>query len=118
MSRSPKQYSRSTSRAPPNRSPSMNSAMRVRAFAKINLSLRVLGTRDDGYHELRTIFQSIALHDTLTIRPTRGGFELTCDDPLCPIDGTNLVARAAARMWTAAGRRGAPRGIAIDLRKR
>src|SRR3954464_11838617 len=100
------------------RSASMSYRMRVRAFAKINRSLRVLGTRDDGYHELRTIFQSIALHDTLTIRPTRGAFELTCDDPLCPIDGTNLVARAAARMWTAAGRRGAPRGIAIDLRKR
>ena len=48
--------------------------MRVRAFAKINLSLRVLGTRDDGYHELRTIFQSIALHDTLTIRARRGPF--------------------------------------------
>ena len=46
----------------------MSSDMRVRAFAKINRSLRVLGTRADGYHELRTIFQSIALHDTLTIR--------------------------------------------------
>ena len=71
--------------------------MRVRAFAKINLSLRVLGTRADGYHELRTIFQSIALHDTLTIRAVRGPFRLTCDDPACPADDTNLVWRAAAR---------------------
>ena len=92
--------------------------MRVRAFAKINLSLRVLGTRADGYHQLRTIFQSIALHDILTIRAIRGPFELTCDNPACPADGTNLVARAAARLWTAAGRRGAPRGVAIDVRKR
>jgi 4-diphosphocytidyl-2-C-methyl-D-erythritol kinase len=92
--------------------------VRVRAFAKINRSLRVLGTRADGYHELRTIFQSIALHDTLTIRAARGPFRLTCDDPACPADETNLVSRAAARMWTAAGRRGAPRDVAIDLRKR
>ena len=92
--------------------------MRVRAFAKINRSLRVLGTRADGYHELRTIFQSIALHDTLTVRPVRGAFELTCDDPACPVDESNLVARAAGRMWAAAGRSGAPRGLAIHLRKR
>jgi 4-diphosphocytidyl-2-C-methyl-D-erythritol kinase len=92
--------------------------VRVRAFAKINTSLRVLGIRDDGYHELRTIFQSIALHDTLTVRATRGPFMLTSDDPACPIDGGNLIARAAAAMWKAAGRRGAPRGVAIDLEKR
>ena len=92
--------------------------MRVPAFAKINLSLRVLGARADGYHELRTVFQSIALHDTLTIRAARGPFRLTCDDPACPTDDTNLIARAAVRMWKAAGRRGAPRGFAIDLKKR
>jgi 4-diphosphocytidyl-2-C-methyl-D-erythritol kinase len=96
----------------------MSYDVRVRAFAKINRSLRVLGTRADGYHELRTIFQSIALHDTLTIRAIRGPFRLTCDEPACPVDETNLIARAAARMWTAAGRRGAMRDIAIDLRKR
>jgi 4-diphosphocytidyl-2-C-methyl-D-erythritol kinase len=92
--------------------------MRVRAFAKINLSLRVLGTRADGYHELRTIFQSIALHDTLTIRAARGPFHLTCDDPACPDDNANLIWRAAERAWRAAGRRGAPRDVAVDLRKR
>jgi 4-diphosphocytidyl-2-C-methyl-D-erythritol kinase len=96
----------------------MSYDVRVRAFAKINRSLRVLGTRGDGYHELRTIFQSIALHDTLTIRATRGPFTLTCDDPACPVDDTNLIARAAVAMWKAAGRRGAPGGVAIDLKKR
>lgn len=92
--------------------------MRVRAFAKINLSLRVLGRRPDGYHELRTVFQSIALHDTLTIRRTRGTLTFSCDDPDCPPDRDNLVWRAAVRVWRASGRRGAPRGVAIRLAKR
>ena len=92
--------------------------MRVRAFAKINLSLRVLGQRADGYHELQTIFQSIALHDTLTIRAARGPFRLTCDDPGCPSGGTNLIWRAAERLWAVSGRRGDARDVAIDLVKR
>jgi len=92
--------------------------MRLRAFGKINLSLRVLGTRPDGFHELRTVFQSIALHDTLTLRVSRGPLRFTCDDPDCPADATNLVRRAAARVWKAAGRRGAPHGVAIHLAKR
>ena len=95
-----------------------NQQFAVRAYAKINLSLRVLGTRSDGYHELRTIFQSIALHDTLTIRIARGPFRLTCDDPNCPADYTNLIWRAADAIWKAARRRGAPRDVAIDLQKR
>ena len=45
---------------------------RVRALAKINLDLRVLGKRPDGYHELRTIFQTISLADTLEIAFTPG----------------------------------------------
>ena len=92
--------------------------MRVRAFAKINLSLRVVATRDDGYHELRTIFQSIALHDTLTFARRRGAFALTADDPACPSDDTNLIWRAADRMWKASGRRGGPRDVAVQLKKR
>jgi 4-diphosphocytidyl-2-C-methyl-D-erythritol kinase len=92
--------------------------MRVRAFAKINLSLRVLGMRAGGYHELQTIFQSIALHDTLTIRAARGPFRLTCDDPDCPSDDTNLIWRAAERLWTVSGRQRDVRDISIDLVKR
>ena len=92
--------------------------MRVRAFAKINLSLRVVATRDDGYHELRTIFQSIALHDTLTFTRRRGGFALSADDPACPADDTNLIWRAADRMWKASGRRGAARDVAVQVKKR
>ncbi len=96
----------------------MSCAVRVSAFAKINLSLRVLGVRPDGYHELRTIFQSIALHDTLTVRARRGPFALQCDDPDCPTGGANLVWQAAEHVWAASGRRGIVRDVEIQLTKR
>jgi 4-diphosphocytidyl-2-C-methyl-D-erythritol kinase len=47
-------------------------SVRLRAFAKVNLCLHVLGLRPDNYHELRTIFQTISLHDTLDISITPG----------------------------------------------
>ena len=43
--------------------------VRIPSFAKINLRLDILGKRADGYHELRTIFQTISLHDELRLRP-------------------------------------------------
>ncbi len=92
-------------------------ALRVRAFAKINLLLRVMGTRTDGYHELRTIFQSLALHDVLTVVPKRGSLTLVCDVEGCPTDETNLVWRAAERVWRAAGRSGEPHGVRVQLQK-
>lgn len=101
--------------------------VRAHAFAKINLTLRVLGVRPDGYHELRTTFQSIALHDTLTftqhadrVRPPGSmvPMEIVCDDPACPVVRTNLVWRAADAMWRAAGRRGDPSGLRVRLVKR
>jgi 4-diphosphocytidyl-2-C-methyl-D-erythritol kinase len=92
--------------------------MRVRAFAKINLSLRVLGRRSDGYHELRTVFQSIALHDTIAFARTRGPLTIRCDDPRCPSDESNLIWRAAESVWRAAGRRGAPREVGVTVAKR
>jgi 4-diphosphocytidyl-2-C-methyl-D-erythritol kinase len=93
-------------------------AVRVKACAKINVTLRVLGIRDDGYHELRTTFQSLALHDTLTFTPARGPFTIEADDPGCPCDASNLVWKAAERLWDAAGRRGALHGVAVRIRKR
>ena len=92
--------------------------VRAKAFAKINLTLHVLGTRSDGYHDLRTTFQSLALHDTLTFAAARDGFEIECDDPRCPTGRANLVWRAAALMWRAAGRAGDPAGVRVRLEKR
>ena len=69
------------------------------SFAKINLSLRVLGRRADGYHEIRTVFQTITLQDRLTFRPLdTDRLELSCDAPDIPADETNLVHRAAVAL--------------------
>jgi 4-diphosphocytidyl-2-C-methyl-D-erythritol kinase len=92
--------------------------VRLSAFAKINLDLRVLGTRPDGYHELRTTFQSVALADTLTFTRSRGAFHIICQDPACPTGRTNLVWRAAALVWKAGGRRGVPKGVTVHIDKR
>lgn len=70
-------------------------AITIPAFAKVNLRLHIVGKRPDGYHELRTIFQTISLHDRLTLALTRGpNIELECTDPALPTDRGNLVWRA------------------------
>jgi len=69
-------------------------ALRVRCPAKINLLLRVLRRREDGYHELDTVFQAIDLWDELAWRAA-AGLQLTCDEPAVPTDDSNLVMRAA-----------------------
>jgi 4-diphosphocytidyl-2-C-methyl-D-erythritol kinase len=85
------------------------------AFAKINLGLRVLGRRPDGYHEISTVFQTISLHDTLTFEPAPAGrLELVCADPDIPVDETNLVLRAASALR---GRYGVASGARVRLEK-
>ena len=78
----------------------------VRAHAKVNLDLRVLGVRPDGYHELRTVFQTIDLHDVLVCDARPGPFVLKCRTPGVPLDSSNLVWKAAAALWAALGRAG------------
>ena len=90
--------------------------MRLPAYAKINLCLHVLGKRADGYHELRTIFQAISLHDTLELAlvPEPGIF-LETSDPALPVGPENLVHRAIDAM---AGEIGIGGGVRARLEKR
>ena len=69
--------------------------MEFLAPAKVNLSLRVLRRREDGFHEIETLMAPISIFDTLEIeRRDSGGLAFTCSDPALPIDGSNLVVRA------------------------
>jgi 4-diphosphocytidyl-2-C-methyl-D-erythritol kinase len=67
-----------------------------RSFAKVNLHLQVVGRRGDGYHELRTVFQTIELHDLLTVSSARSGIEFTVAGADVPAGPANLAYRAAA----------------------
>jgi len=90
-------------------------ALRLVSYAKVNLGLEVLGVRQDGYHELRTIFQTIDLHDDLVIRPRPSGLKVLCDHPRVPTDDSNLAARAALLLRSFAGRKD---GLEITIVKR
>src|SRR5262252_9129954 len=74
--------------------------MLLRAFAKINLDLRILGRRPDGYHELKTIFQAVDWHDEILLEPS-DRFEFSA--PGTPEDETNLVVRAVRAYERLAG---------------
>jgi 4-diphosphocytidyl-2-C-methyl-D-erythritol kinase len=94
----------------------LKSSIRLRAFAKINLGLNVRHRRPDGYHEIFTIYQTIALHDRLTIQLSKSGQEILvlCDDPRIPGGRQNLVYRACA-LWKRA--RHYHGGIKVHLEK-
>lgn len=87
----------------------------VQAFAKLNLGLRVLGRRPDGYHRIETLFQSIDLHDTLTLEPLeKPVIELKITSPWALPEGQeNLVYRAVGLVAAKL-----PKGVRISLEKR
>lgn len=78
--------------------------------AKINLYLRIVGKRPDGYHELETVMLPLDFGDTMTFEPRPTGIALECSDPRLPVDDRNLVVRAAKLFGT--------RGAKITLQKR
>jgi 4-diphosphocytidyl-2-C-methyl-D-erythritol kinase len=91
--------------------------MQVIAPAKINLSLRVLGRRSDGFHEIETLIAPISLCDEIKIeqRPGKQKITFRCDDPSVPTGEENIVVRAANVFFEETKIAG---GVSIDLKKR
>src|SRR5664280_2140445 len=74
----------------------------VRSFAKINLGLKIGPVRADGFHELRTIYQTVVLHDVVRVEVQRGsGIEIRCNDPRVPLDESNTCYKVAERVLEA-----------------
>ncbi len=95
---------------------SMKETLVLESPAKVNLRLEILGKREDGYHDLKTIFQKISLHDTLHFSLRKGrAISITTDHPDLPVGKTNLIYRAARSILKRSNHRG---GVAVEIEKR
>src|SRR5438552_2008625 len=87
----------------------------VRSFAKINLGLAIGPGRLDGFHELRTVYQTIAMHDVLRVSIGRGsGIEIRCEDPRVPRDSSNTCFKIVERAMELLNARGR---VVIEIEK-
>ncbi|HLW86431.1 MAG TPA: hypothetical protein VKR60_14535 [Candidatus Sulfotelmatobacter sp.] len=95
---------------------SVTGPVTVRSFAKINLGLRIGAAREDGFHELLTVYQTIGLHDVIRVSVGRGrGIEIRCADPRVPRDESNTcfrIVEEALRALRAKGR------VVVEIEKR
>lgn len=88
----------------------------MKSYGKINLTLDVFPPREDGYHPLCSVFQTISLHDEVDIRPTdSGGIVIVCTGADLPLGEDNLVHKACVAFWKALGK--APQNVEITLHK-
>lgn len=88
----------------------------VRSFAKINLGLYIGAPRADGYHDLRTVYQTIALHDVIRVTVGRGrGIDIRCEHPRVPRDQSNTCYQVAARVMDELGAKGK---VVVEIEKR
>ncbi len=90
--------------------------MILRSFAKINLSIHLLGKRPDGYHEIVTLMETVDLADDVEVSGQEGGTTVTCSDPAVPVDERNLAHRAADLVRNRYGLGG--RGVRVHIEKR
>ncbi len=86
----------------------------IKANAKVNLVLDIIGKRSDGYHDLETIFQAIDLYDLISLEEKERGIEIVCNVPNIPLDRGNLAYRAAELIIEATG---ITRGVKINIDK-
>ena len=89
----------------------------LRSFAKINLGLKIGPRRPDGFHELRTVYQTLALHDVVRVEAQPGsGIEIRCDDPRVPLDESNTCYKMAEQVLKAVAR--GPLSVVVEIEKR
>ena len=89
-------------------------SLTLRSPCKVNLLLNILGKRPDGFHELETVLHPVRLYDELSFEESAGGVQFTCSDTSLPVDGSNLVVKAANGFLASLGRGGSR----IHLEKR
>jgi 4-diphosphocytidyl-2-C-methyl-D-erythritol kinase len=88
--------------------------LRLNAYAKINLTLDVLGDRSDGYHDVETVMHTVELHDSLILRENENGITIRCASTDVPADTQNIVYRAAQLLRETFK---IPRGVEVELTK-
>ena len=90
--------------------------LKFKTPAKVNLGLHIHGKREDGFHELETIFQMVSLFDDVELELLSSGIKLECDTPGIPTDDTNLVCKAALLLRKSYQVEG--KGVSIRLKKK
>ena len=88
--------------------------LKLKAYAKINLSLKIIGKRPDGYHEIESVMQSISLCDRISLETLAAGIQLTTSNSQLPTDEKNLAFKAARALLETTRQK---QGVRIRLEK-
>lgn len=89
--------------------------IKINSYSKINLTLNILSRREDGYHEIETIMQSINLADRVIITEEKEGIKIKCNHPEVPVNANSLAYRSAEKIIN---RYGIKKGVKIEIEKK